>query len=135
MSYPDYGKAATHIVKGIGGGTGQGDPFEQAVIAAGGVNIDHSGAGAWPPDGTFVSLKTIVANPNRRGYLIQNQCKDDLWLKFTADGTGTPSWFKAESGGADYAQGGSYDWSRFPHTGQIEIFGKAGTVLYAAAEL
>src|SRR4051794_30875966 len=99
MTYPDYGKGRTHIVKGRGDGLTQGSAFEQSVLHAGGIFTPHGTPPSLP--GGYDVRGSLPVNPDRRWFSAQCQSGSDLWLKFH-DGTGADAtWRIIGSGGSD----------------------------------
>jgi hypothetical protein len=87
-----------------------------------------------PPGLLATLMKTIAANPIRKGFFVQNQAVTPVQVVLSTAGGGDKTIIVLNPASVAGQAGGSVDFSGLPHAGEIQIYGTAGTEIVVARD-
>lgn len=91
----------------------------------------NADASSVPPGLLAALLCTLAVNPQRVGFIVQNQSVAPVQVVFDDGNSSTPTILLLNAYAAAGAAGGSIDMSTFPHYGRIRVYGAAGASVAA----
>lgn len=105
------------------------------IAVANGNNVDASASGQTAASLIAAGaslLATIAANPNRIGYVVQQQSANVIWVVLDDGLAGTATTIVLDPAAGANRQGGAIDMSSGPHAGRIRVYGTSGSQVAVA---
>lgn len=97
------------------------------------VNLNNDASANAPAiPGALNLLATLPVNPQRIGYIVQQQSVNVLTVAFDDGASSTPTVLILDPAAAANRQGGAFTFTGMPHYGRIRVFGLAGSQVGAA---